>query len=89
MLIVGYEEGGSVLWEAELLLMFCLSYETDGSGTKCDFLQNIECTQALNEEDKDLRFMCLKWSTLDEEYHGAVAGDKLNDKAELNVGEWL
>lgn len=38
---------------------------------------------------KKLGCVCLRWNATDEEDHIAVAGEKVNNRTELNVGEWF
>lgn len=52
------------------------------------FSQDMECTPALDNLDKQLGCMCLRWSTTDEQDHDAVAGYELNNRTGLNAGEW-
>lgn len=71
--IAGDEEDGSMLWVARLLLLFRLTSQTEIGGTEYLFLQYMACTPAMYEVDKELGYVRLRWSSTDDEDHGAVA----------------
>lgn len=54
MLIFGDGEETAVFMAAKVLQLFPLSPQTDSGGTKFLFLQNAQCTGALNEMNKEL-----------------------------------
>lgn len=49
----------------------------------------MECRLPLSEVDKELDYVCLRWSTTDEETYRAVAEEPLNNRSNLNVGVWV
>lgn len=77
-----------MLYVAGVLLLFSLSSQTYSGGTEYFFLQKMECTAVLNEVDKELRCVSLRWGATDEEDYDAVAGQELNNRTELNAGVW-
>lgn len=89
LLIAGDGKDGSMLMVARVLLLPRLNSQTDRCETDYVFLQCMESTPALDEVDKELCSLCLRWSTTDVEDKSAVGGEGLNDKTELNGVEWF
>lgn len=86
--VSGDGENGSVLWVAIALLVLRLNFWIYYHGTEYVFLLYMEWMPGL-EVDKELGCVCLRWRSIDEEYHSDVSGIELNKKTELNVGEWF
>lgn len=62
---------------SKMLQLFSLGNQKNLNETKYLFLQYIECTPALNEMFKELRYLRLSWSTTDREASSAIAKKKL------------
>lgn len=48
MLIVGYGEDGSMLWVANLLMLFSFNTQPDTIETEYDFISYMKCMLAVN-----------------------------------------
>lgn len=68
-----------MLWVSDVLLLFCLNTETNSSETEYAFLQRIKCTPALNEVNEGLACVQLACISREEDDHGAVTEEELNN----------
>lgn len=60
---------------ARVLLLILLNFQTDSGRSEHIFLQNFECTSALDDVNEELGCVCQKRSALENEDHSALPGD--------------
>lgn len=89
MMDAGDNEEGSVLCVAKVLLPFHLRTETNKSVREYVPIQYMKCITALEELDKEIAVCVTECNITDEEDHSAFAGENLNNRTKLKVGEWL
>lgn len=66
-----------------------MNLKTDSSETQYIFLKQMEYTQALDEMSKQLRCVCLKARTTDDENYTTAPAQKMSDRSKANFGEWI
>lgn len=72
-----------------MLLQFRPNTQTNKNKTEHVFLQYVEWTLALDEVDKELVCVCLRWSATSEKEYSDVVGKELSNRSKLKVDEWL
>lgn len=69
--------------------MFRLNSQTDSCVTEDVYLQDMRYNAALDDADKEMECVFLRWSTTDAEDNGVVAGQELIERIKVNIDEWF
>lgn len=87
MFIAYDEEQGSVFWVPKALLLLSLNIRLGRGDTVYLFVLCTRYTQILEEVDKELGCVCLKWNTTDEEDLTPAVLKELNNETNVEAGD--
>lgn len=79
----------SMLDLANVFRLLRLNTQDNRGRNEYIFLQYMECTATLHEVDAELGSVVLRWGTMDGTYQKTVAGEELNLRTKLYIGEWF
>lgn len=85
----GREENKSVLWIANVLLLLNLKEQADFTERECVFLQYMECTRWLDDAERELRCVCVRWSTTEDIHRRFTGGDSMGESTKTTFSDWF
>ena len=85
VLIRGESGGKEGIWVAKVLLLFHMTFA--GVKEQCAFIQYMECTTPLDDVDRRLDCVCLRWATSDEQDLTTLGGPSARTST-IEGGEW-